>query len=260
MKIPFYQTHWFDLSLKDIASNIGHAFNTVADQAIYDRIYQAILTQEKPFSEEWRIKKLTLAKWLNKFFIERNFQNAKILSVGCGFGIVEQSLIQQGLKIDLQECQNKSLLYFNRKYPEESQKTKQWISQTLTDIPEQSYDVVMAITSTYGLDEKTLSSFFGRLSQIIKPGGICIFYETVLTLADLKYYLVNRLRRRLPEGILWGWKRSPKVFLNFARASGLRVREKHFFDSHNREIKPKVWLNSCFSNETAWQMLILENR
>ncbi len=259
MNIPFYQSEWFGINLASLADDLGHPRTAVANTHIYAAVYNRLLTEKKyAINPAWIEKKNTLSTWLLGYIKEKSLEKSKMLSVGCGLGVVEQPLIAQGFNLDLQECQSVSLDYLKTEYPQEYQKSNLIISEDLIDIPPASYDLVMAITSTYALDNSTLSHFLEAISRILKKGATFIFYETALTFSDIKYYLRKHITKRGMEGLLWGWKRSNCRLIQQIQKHGLVQDEAYYFDSNNHIVKPKNWFRLFFDSKIAWQMMIFK--
>lgn len=257
MKIPFYQNEWFNINLLEIAKDVSHPLQKVAGENVYHIIYDKLLNKKAGIlSSQWVKGKYNLSDWLFKYFNKNNLNQSSILSIGCGLGIVEQPLIQKGIKIDLQECQNISIQYFKNNYPDDFQKTKFIISQDLKEVSNNSYEVVMAITSTYCLTDDILADFFNSVQRILKKNGIFIWYETALSMNDIYSYFKNL---RFPQnGLLWGWKRSKKMFIKKAKKNKLVLSESYYFDSFNHLITPKTIFGIPIGKEISWQMLVFK--
>lgn len=259
MKIPFYQTKWFNISLQGLAKKIGHKYEKVADSKIYHHLYKQLMTNYSSLiTEDWIQKKHNLSNWLYKFLLKNKLDKGAILSVGCGLGVVEQPLIDKDLKIDLQECQDISIQYLAHMNIDTYKKANFLLSQDLGEIKGSSYDSVLSITSTYCLNNHEIKSFLSDINRIIKPKGIFIWYETSLSLNDFFQYIKNRLLFRKSEGILWGWKRSINSFVNFAKENNLYVKNIYFFDKDNNEVKINNIFGLVKNPNIAWQMVVFQ--
>jgi 2-polyprenyl-3-methyl-5-hydroxy-6-metoxy-1,4-benzoquinol methylase len=189
MQIPFYQTEWLGINLSKLIKEMSYPAHKVPDSKIYNELYKTIFQNNSFFLDlTWLERKRTLSAWLESYFEQHALKKAKMLSIGCGFGVIEAPLIKQGYNIELQECQEYSIEYFKRHYPEEFQKTKFILSNDLKNIQTSSYEVVLSITSTYCLDKEILDLFLTEVKSILKKGGIFIWYETALTMTDLMSY------------------------------------------------------------------------
>lgn len=256
MEIPFYQTEWLGLKLKIITSDLNHNRLHPAGSEFYNAIYKKLLGASKiELPNQWLLKKRTLSEYISNIIIGLGLENPEIISIGCGFGIVEQPLIKAGMKLHLQECQPYSINYLHKYFSKEFEKTLFILSQDLKEIGDNSYDVVMCLTSTYCLDKNTLEDFLASVERILKPNGVFIWYETVLTIDDLIYSLKTLLIKQKNENeVLWGWKRSPLSHKAFAKKHGLHLQYVKFLDNFNHVITPKMALGIPSSNNTAWQI------
>ena len=262
MKIPFYQTEWLGVDLIKLAANINHDRSQIAGTKFYNAIYHNLFNN-KGFllspAWAWVQKKHNLSAWLHLFLNTIMSANPAILSVGCGFGIVELPLIQKGMNINLQECQNYSIEYLKKNYPEVFKKTSFIISEDLSDIPSNSYDVVMSITSSYCLNQETLLSFLKAVKRILKKGGVFIWYETVLSFEDIGYFIKSTFyniifrHKNYQDKVLWGWKRSMNHQSLRARSQGLKLCQTFYFDKNNLEVFPSKFLGLPYGNALSWQ-------
>lgn len=258
-KIPLYQTEWFGINLRDVAKKLGHPLTEVAGPDVYHEIYHRLLTrQEASLSTQWIEKKHQLSQWILSFLRKKQLDNASILSIGCGLGIVEQPLIKEGLKIDLQECQDLSISYLKKNHPKDFEKTNFIFSSDLKEIPDSSYDVVMAVTSTYCLTDETLLNFLTSVHRILKKQGIFVWYETALTVQDIVTYIRSILANHDENGILWGWKRSLKNLQTLAKENQLHFLESYYFDSFNSEVTPGKILGIPYNSSVVWQMEVFK--
>lgn len=256
MKIAFYQSKWLEINLNRVAARLNHPANKVADDTFYQHLYNELINNKfENITNEWTQKKLNLSNQIYTLLEKRNLDDKKILSIGCGLGIIEQPLIKKGLKIDLQECQNVSIRYLN---PEILKKTNFIFSKDLKEIKDNSYDVIMSITSTYCLEDHNMAGLLNSAYRILKPQGIFIWYETVLSKNDILHHIKQLLKRRNPEGVLWGWKRSRKCLLKKATEAKFVLLDDYHFDSNNEIINPPMIFGFPLDADTNWQMLILQ--
>lgn len=259
MKIPFYQERWFGINLKELSKQEVLSIESVASEKLYHHVYKKLIEDDRNLiTDDWIKNKHNLSEWLYNFIHEKNLQQSSILSVGCGLGIVEQPLVKKGIKIDLQECQDVSIQYFQKNYPSEFEKIKFINSLDLKEIEDDSYDAVMAITSTYCLSDQVLSEFLHTVHRILRKNGIFIWYETVLNVNNVVQSLKNKLRGRKQEGILWGWKRSKKNLVSKALKHNFVHQESYYFDRNNKIINPRTILGFPQGLDTAWQMMVFQ--
>ncbi len=259
MKIPFYQETWFGIDLNALSKQENLSIESVASEKLYHHIYKELITNDVNLvADEWIKNKHCLSEWLSNFMHEKNLQQKLILSVGCGLGVVEQPLVKKGIRVDLQECQLLSIQYLQKNHPEEFQKINFIHSLDLKEIGGYSYDAVMAITSTYCLNDQALSEFLHTVHRILKKKGIFIWYETVLSATNIIHFLKNKLRGNKAEGVLWGWKRSQRTLMNQALKHNFVLEESYWFDKNNKAISPRTILGISLGLDAAWQMMVFQ--
>ncbi len=259
MKIELYQSHWFNVDLQELASCYKHPLNKVADEKIYQGIYEHLLYNNFKFvSQGWLNKKNALSNYLSEFFENNGLKHSKILSVGCGLGTVEKTLIQKGFKIDLQECQDISIKYLQNNFPEDFKKTNFINSIDLKEINDQSYNVAMAITSTYCLSDQILTNFLKSVHRIIDRNGFFIWYETALSFNDIFNFLKMKIRNNKPTGILWGWKRSLNTLIRKALKNGFKLVNSCYLDENNKVMYPRKFIFFPIGKNVAWQMMVFK--
>ncbi len=256
--IPFYQTNWHGINLLDIAKKVCLNKNELPGASFYEKFYKLLEENKVLLSSDWVDKKKQLAIEIKNILTKYYNKDNIILSVGSGFGIVELELIKAGFNIDLQECQEYSLQHIT-----DRQNLKIIISNDLSEIPSDHYDIVMAITSTYCLNLQTLGQFLSAISRVIKKDGILIWYETSLTYYDIfgsvKMLVYNKLKGVDAIGVLWGWKRSMSAQKKTAIKNKLHPLEQLYFDKNNSIIKPNLVFNMPLDQKVAWQLGIYKN-
>ncbi|MBX9976740.1 MAG: methyltransferase domain-containing protein [Alphaproteobacteria bacterium] len=247
------------MDLEKLAMTVGHDRADVAGSNLYHQVYDELEKKKyAPITDAWIKNKHSLSAWLEKYFEKNNLGKGKTLSIGCGLGIVEQPLIDKGFHIDVQECQDKSIHYLSKKYPQTYKKTRFILSQDLKEIDDSIYDSILAITSTYCLTDLEVNAFLTSVSRILKQGGVFIWYETPLTWFDLFHYLKQSLLMRKSEGVLWGWKRSKNHFIRSAKKCNFSVKEFFYFDKKNNGINPSTLFDLPYDDRTSWQMMVFK--
>ena len=133
------------------------------------------------------------------------------------------------------------------------------LSEDLSDIPSDTYDVVLSVTSTYCLNHQTLLNFLSAVKRILKKRGVFIWYDTILSLEDVINYIKSTIRHLLPggksdqKGVLWGWKRSLSDQSSLAQLEGLTWGENYYFDKNNSLISPSKLMGLPHGNLLSWQ-------
>jgi len=256
MEIPFYQTEWLGINLAALARKEGIDCRRIGGTKFYNAFYQELFKGNNcNLNEAWLNKKYHLSNWLGSYFNSHLSKEAAILSVGCGFGVVEAPLIKMGYTIDLQECQPYSIQYMQKKHPKIFMKTKFVLSEDLRNMPSEKYDVVLSVTSTYCLQQKDLSQFLKAVRRILKKDGLFIWYETSLSMQEIITYLRTLIHPLDSHNtVLWGWKRLLTKQRALAQQSGFEYIHSFYFDKNNTQIQPRQVLGIPYGKSIAWQM------
>lgn len=258
MKIPFYQKEWLGVDLVELAGSLNYDKDQVADWKIYRAVYERFFEgKENRLELGWITRKHRLSAWLDQYLKKYHLSDEEILSVGSGFGIIEQPLIKLGYKLDLQECQSLSLRYLKMKHPEEFDENRVYI-RDLSELEFRKYGVVLAMTSTYCLSSEALRSFFSDISKLMNKAGLFIFYETTLRYIDFRNYLIHQAISPKGQGILWGWKRHTQDFIKLSKNFGLKLKEMFFFDNQNELLNRSIKLPYFLRNNIVWQLLVFQ--
>lgn len=257
INLPFYQSCWHGIDLMTLQKGKYSNSKKVADSILYEDLYEALKVRKFALSASWVEDKIKLSEWIKKIILEYKPKTSSILSVGCGLGIVEEELIKDGFKIDLQECQSSSLEFAKNRL--KNKNVKFIISEDLSACNTNSYNVVMAITSTYCLDEATLEKFLQSVARILKKDGVFIWYETCLTWQDIWQYVKTRIYSHIyhngkQNGILWGWKRSLPAQTKLASKYGFYLDKSFYLTSTNECLEnPRIIFGVPLGENLIWQ-------
>ncbi len=256
MKIPFYQNEWLGINLLEISKSIGLQENEVANSLLYEKFYQKLKEKGFPLSQIWVDRKRELARKLSNLRVLQG-RAASVLSIGAGLGIVEANLIKKGWNVDTQECQPYSISYMKQQYPDQFKKTRFFLSTDLSEIPSNSYDMILAVTSSYCLNDDTLELFLQSVRRLLKKGGVFIWYETSLTWHDIIIHIKSKFLGH-PSGVLWGWKRSFKTVNKLAQKNGFSLLDHLYLDQDNKEISSSERIGLPTNKNVAWQLGIYQ--
>ena len=257
MKVKFFQQEWFGESLAHHRDKLNLPKGALASSEIYTSIYESLLDHNfRNISEEWISKKLTLIPLISDIINQEKI-DPKILSIGCGLGIIEHELIKLGFSVDMQECQDISTKYVFERFPNDFIGHKFYNSFDLSDISDNQYSVIISVTSTYCLSDDVLKIFLSKVNNLLTKDGIFIWYETVLTAQDLYSYFRQLFSAR-DEDVFWGWKRSVGDFYNRMSANGFALKEHLYLDALNCPTHPKFILGIPYSNTPTWQMMVFQ--
>lgn len=258
---PSHQTEWNGLSLTDIAKEAGIPLNQVAASDFYSTFYKRLEATGFIFDPEWLKQKKLLSKFMRTFIDDflANQSNATFLSLGVGTGVVEEDILNDGIEIDLQECQSSSLNYLRSK----NIQFKSYIGTDLSIIPDSSYDIVFAFTISYCFSYNDYIDLMKHIHRILTPNGQLIIFDSSsmrFKNSYLMHYIKCTIRlpinivkryigRHIHKPIFWGWFRHPYLHKTLAKKAGFIIENSFFMNSTYTE---KVH----YSNGTsAWFIL-----
>ena len=218
----FYQTNWQDMEFSDVASVSSRE---LAGPAFYDAFYRALFAKYDGFDAldpDWRQKKDELADWI----ADELPDGAKVLSVGCGLGYMEQRICRQhGRRIDLhvQDYASDALRWLRSVMP----------SENIHDITDGggagAYDMIYLSAVDYALDDRALHELLRQLKTSLKPGGRVLMVSASFldeTTVERVVHSVKDLARwgleqiGLYEKQFWGWMRTRDDYHRVMRSAG----------------------------------------
>lgn len=207
LSYELWQTEWQNLSLEKICVLTHKRKSEVVSADFFKEFYRMLGAGGWKFQADYYRDKKEYARWLEStvrlFMEEKGIDHPKCLSVGCGVGVIEACMIQKGYDVELQECQGESFAYLQRKGIHVA---KYWISQDLSELPDNTYDIVWANLVLYCMKDEEIIKIVKNVSRILKKEGIFIVVDVAPQLEEfLKEKLSKKSYRR---GIFWGYVRS----------------------------------------------------
>jgi hypothetical protein len=241
-----YQTEWQSIPFASFASVSP---KELAGPEFYEAFYVELFKRYQSWDQlpsTWREKKKTWAD----FIATRTRGRPRVLSVGCGLGIVERYLRAQNPDVDLtiHEIAPSSWRWVEHEFRPDRKLTGR-IPECLPENAQ--FDLVYLGTVDYALDDESLVGLLAALrGYIAQPNGECLvisasFEQTPATpsefarlrLGDLKELAKDFLGRfgLYSRGQFWGWNRSRVEYQSLMRRAGFRDIEDGFIDSEARE-------------------------
>ena len=243
-----YQTHWQNISLSDIAKEKKYDSNTVAANDFYETFYEQLENSGYDFEDDWIIEKQAITARMRDIVNKElaNNYNARFLSIGVGTGFVEEPLLNEGYKIDLQECQRASLNYLReKKVP-----FKEYITSDLSKLPQEEYDIIFAFSISYCFSYDDYQMLLESIYSLIVKGGQLILFESNINRPRrplIKYVLYpiekvilyirgSREKSSRTKSVFWGWLRHSYLHQILANRAGFQLRNKFFTDNYSRKV------------------------
>lgn len=260
MEYKLYQTEWNNVNLKAISRELHMPQESIAASDFYDAFYKKLSLNGFCFDEGWLEEKKKTSELIKRVLkkIEKENtgicnKNMNIISLGCGTGVVECGLIEEGYKVELQECQSHSLgyLYKNGISPQ-----RIWITKDLEEIPQNSYDVVIIVFILYVFDAGGVYEFLEKARKLLKTNGRMIIVEGLGQLDSMLAYCKQRSIGKKNNGVFWGYLRNLYALRKLIRKAGLGIEGEFAIDDKMQFIKkkPKTFLGfpSKNSNVKLW--------
>lgn len=233
----FYQTEW-----QNIAFSSFHPMSstTLASSEFYDAFYRALFEKYHNYDAldpDWCRNKNEIADWLATLLPD----GARVLSVGCGLGYMEQRLWRlHGDRIELhvQDYALHALKWLRQVLPADRIHDAGWGKG-------KQFDFVYLSAVDYAMSDGDLISLIAEVRQALRDGGqlamvsASFLEESVGQLIvqngkDAGKYLLDKLGLR-HRGQFWGWKRSRREYQAIMRLAGLSAVADGFVETpHQR--------------------------
>ncbi len=221
-----YQTEWHGIPFASFAEMSSNP----AGADFYERFYAAFFEKYEDWSQldrKWVLGKLSVADFLiNQARIPRI---SRILSIGCGLGIIEKTLIDRGYQgVEVTEISSVPLRWIARQVPEQ----RIHIGLLPACVPDGSfYDVVFLSAVENCFDAEELVSLLKAVKARLLPGGRCLLFSVSF---DYRVKPLRGLLRKVKAALLllgittglrgprqfWGYIRSPLELKEAMRQAG----------------------------------------
>jgi SAM-dependent methyltransferase len=221
-----YETIWHGIPFESFTTlSASH----LPDSSFYNRFYELLHQKYQgvdDLNQSWvSLKRQVAGLIINNPKIQ---QGDRILSIGCGLGVIEMVLLQEG--------------FLNVEITEVSEAPLRWIQQLLPSknvhvgffpdcVPhDEKFDLVLLASVEYFLDNVELLSLLRSVHNRLLPGGTCLLVSWSLDIVRLPQRLILRVKeliRCLIDkeagkncGQFIGYFRRPVEFRRAMRAAG----------------------------------------
>lgn len=222
----FYQTEWQNISFSSFAETSS---KNLAGSAFYDAFYRALFQKYAGYEAldaDWQRNKDEITDWLAASFSD----GARVLSVGCGLGYMEQRLWRgHGGRVELhvQDYASEALRWLRKVMPTEHIHDAGEGCQTQNE----RYDVIYLSAVDYTLSENELVALLSGLSGCLCEGGQVLMLSASFLDESVVQSLIHSgkdsikwLLERLglyQRGQFWGWQRTREEYQSAVRDAGL---------------------------------------
>jgi hypothetical protein len=243
-----YQTRWQDIQFSSFAELSS---TNLAAPEFYQAFYEAFFRRYQNWgqlSEDWRGRKERCAELI----VTRSRAGSKILSVGCGLGVMEHYLHAENPQLDLfiHEVAPAAWRWVGADFPDE----RKFLGTIPDCLPkDMRFDLVYLAAVDYALDDDALIGLLAAIKPFLIGGGAgagCLlisasFQDTPATLKDKAVSLVRGLATALSavldscglrsRGQFWGWSRTRDDYRSLLRRAGYGDIEDGFIDAGSRQ-------------------------
>ena len=220
-----YQTEWHNIKFE---SFVKMSPDKIADTDFYTAFYSAFFKKYmgiEDLEQEWLRLKLQVSELIrDKCRLKKEHS---VLSIGCGLGVTEKRLIDEGYNVEITEVTEKALKWLLPHISPE----KVYLGIFPDCLPAVNrYDVIYLASVEYALTDKELLGMLKAVKDRLLPGGVCSiiswsFDNSVNTQSAFRRIAgmaVNIVRNRKPSrgGQFWGYIRKRGEFHKIMRKAG----------------------------------------
>lgn len=232
-----YLREWNGVRLLDVAKAKNADPKRLCKSDIYEEFYRRLHADGFKIGSDWISSKANLTDITKNMLLQYSANDARIISVGAGLGVVEEPLIRAGWDITLQECQGESFSYLKEKKVE----FKELISNDLSVVETNAFDLCLMYGISYVFSQKSYAKYAKELHRIIKPGEFLFMWDPVGALtSNEKPSLVQRIKNNnfirklagkplIEPDVFWGWIRSADVHLDVFYGAGFELIEYRLY-------------------------------
>jgi SAM-dependent methyltransferase len=242
-----YQQEWHAIPFRSFATLSS---TKLADSAFYSAFYKAFFERYKSPAElepGWlEVKQQTLDFIVSRPAVTRD---SRILSLGCGLGLIEEKLLDLGYKhVDINEVSREPLRWVLGRFDPDRVHVG-FFPDCVP--PDRTYDVILLVGIDGVFDQPELISFLHDVRARLRPGGHCILVSwtqhvgrtrlqaSVDVAKDAAKLLLDRVGIR-PLGQFWGYIRSAPEIHQAIHAAGFAELQDGMLEERTRF--PTYWL------------------
>ena len=239
-----YQTSWQGI---EFSSFSNPSSTSLAGPEFYQAFYEEFFRRYRDWeqlSPTWLKKKERCAG----FVLARSGVGSKILSVGCGLGVMEHYMRAQEPRhhLFIQEVAPTAWRWVGPEFTAD----RKFLGSIPACLPSGiQFDMVFLSAVAYALDDDALVGLLAAIRQFLADaGGECLLIsgsvqDMPVTLTDRAISFVKGLKTFAagvldvfgwrPRGQFWGWIRSQREYQLLMRRAGYREIEDGFIDPAN---------------------------
>lgn len=226
--IKLYQFSWLGINFSQLRLKKSSRF--LANKYFYSLFYKSLFKKYKNLYQlpnVWLKHKLNVAKFVKRF-CRKEFKKRKIkiLSIGCGLGLIENYLHREGFIITATENQKISTKFLN--------KNINFIkTDNLKKFNKKNFDAILVCGIDYVFNNHEYRNF---LIEIKKMNFKYLIITDIIIRSKLSVYLnyLKSVIKYLYLGQFWGWIRNENEHLEIFSKTNLYLKNfKKMADSEN---------------------------
>ena len=198
---PFYQTEWLDIAFSSFAEM---SFSSLPGTLFYGSFYQKFFERYDQMEElkpSWLESKNNVAD-----FIKARFSaSTRILSVGCGLGIIEKRLLGHFRQIEVTEISATPLRWIAPLLPPQNVHVG-FFPDCIP--PERDYDLILLSAIDYSFGTPEWIAFLKSLKTRLVKGGQCLIVSASF---DPQGNRLGRFLKELIKGVVYGTRTALKI-------------------------------------------------
>jgi ubiquinone/menaquinone biosynthesis C-methylase UbiE len=223
-----YETEWQGIPF---ASFTEVSSTKVADAKFYDAFYRVFFQKYASYDSldfDWQQVKKEIADWMAESLPD----HARVLSVGCGLGYMEQRLWSEyGDRIDLhvQDVASESLRWLRQVLPTE--RIHEAGNSQSCESPDEHYDLIYLSAVDYALSDEALVALMSELKNCLRTNGQIMILSASFLDESIREKVIHSAKDvakavlgalgLYKRGQLWGWMRSRTEYRTIMRAAGM---------------------------------------
>ncbi len=234
----FFQTEWHKIIFNTFTDSRE---DKLADIDFYKKFYHKFFNRYKSIDEldsNW----VKLKKDISILIMNHTDPKSKILSIGCGLGIIEKEMQNNNYSnIFLTEVSDLSLKWVSDHF-----KGKIFIGEFPNCIPENMiFDTILLVGVDYFFNDNELHNFLLNVKKLLNEKGKCIFISWSFYGENLLSFVKNFIRNQINYSIklihrpikfrkkqFWGYLRTPKEYKKAFSYAGIEIIRDGIYDSY----------------------------
>lgn len=218
--LKFYQDEWFGIKFSSFTTPSQRLPSSDFYEDFYDIFYKKYSSFED-LPDNYIQSKREISN-----FIENNFpEGKKILSIGCGNGIVENFLYSKGFDVSVIEPSKNALKFLEAKIP----KSQINIGYFPKDFNNKNvFDIILINAIDYVFNNRDFHEFLVSINQSKNfSNNSCLILISASQYKPFSLFhfkeVVKRFLGKYNKWQLWGWYRSEKDYRVSLTQSGYKI-------------------------------------